>query len=495
MVVTPKTGFIVDPQNPNAVIADPNTQQPAAPVAPVAPTPAAPAAPTAPVAPAPTPAAPAAPVAPAAPPAAPVVPQPKAYTVQPNDTLAQIAIKFGVPITQISGYRSGDPNKIFPGETLTIGAPVAPAAAPVQQPGQPAAPAAPAAPADAPVLDENADVGDFNIDEIGIDAPQENDILSSYGIDSGKVASGFDQNPTKTVQDLLAQVMQATGLPDAKQGITEVAGEIEKLQNEADDAKEKIDNDPFLSAGTKQQRKDKIDEKYDRRILAKTNALKLIQDSYDSARQQSQFAVTTAINLFDRNRNFDQGQLEFAVTQAEKRLEAIRDFTKINPAVFKEVNGGLYNIESGEWLVPPSANVKPPTEAQQTLSTYALRVQQANPIIEKLQDGIVGMSPLIYETQLRLPSYAQSGQFQSYMQAARNFINSVLRRESGAVISPEEFKEARQQYLPVPGDSEETLTQKKNNRDLVQNSYISGAGTAYTNFGGSNGLTWESLEE
>lgn len=43
------------------------------------------------------------------------------YKVQPGDTLSKIAQKFGVGVNQISGFRSGNPNLIFPGEVLNIG--------------------------------------------------------------------------------------------------------------------------------------------------------------------------------------------------------------------------------------------------------------------------------------------------------------------------------------------------------------------------------------
>lgn len=43
------------------------------------------------------------------------------YTVQSGDTLSYIATRFGVPISAITGYRSGNPNVIYQGETLTIG--------------------------------------------------------------------------------------------------------------------------------------------------------------------------------------------------------------------------------------------------------------------------------------------------------------------------------------------------------------------------------------
>ena len=59
-------------------------------------------------------------------PAAPAKPAPAAkpsgrtYTVQAGDTLSAIAAKFGVSTSAISGYRSGNPNLIYPGEVLTI---------------------------------------------------------------------------------------------------------------------------------------------------------------------------------------------------------------------------------------------------------------------------------------------------------------------------------------------------------------------------------------
>ena len=64
--------------------------------------------------------------APAKPAPAPAKPAPapkpagRTYTVQAGDTLSGIAAKFGVSTSAISGYRSGDPNLIYPGEVLKI---------------------------------------------------------------------------------------------------------------------------------------------------------------------------------------------------------------------------------------------------------------------------------------------------------------------------------------------------------------------------------------
>ena len=130
-----------------------------------------------------------------------------------------------------------------------------------------------------------------------------------------------------------------------------------------------------------------------------------------------------------------------------------------------------------DWL--KEQGVKAPTIAQQTVAEYAARIEQANPIIEKLEPTINGMNVLSFEAQLRMNPSLQSAEIQQYKQAASNFINAKLRRESGAVISPSEFTEARSQYLPVPGDKAETLKQKKANRDLVYASLKKAAGNAY----------------
>jgi hypothetical protein len=141
-----------------------------------------------------------------------------------------------------------------------------------------------------------------------------------------------------------------------------------------------------------------------------------------------------------------------------------------------------------------------PTAQEQITSGYALRIQQANPIIESNQNAIISMNPVSFEAQLRLPSYAQSATIQNYMQSSRNFINSVLRRESGAVISPTEFAEARQQYLPQPGDNPTVLAQKKANRDLVSQTFVQQSGSALnsgstspTSGGSASYPSWEQI--
>lgn len=66
----------------------------------------------------------------------------------------------------------------------------------------------------------------------------------------------------------------------------------------------------------------------------------------------------------------------------------------------------------------------------------------------------------------------QGANQQQVEQAQRDFINAVLRRESGAAISPGEFDNARKQYFPQPGDSGAVKEQKAMNRQLATNGML-----------------------
>jgi hypothetical protein len=145
------------------------------------------------------------------------------------------------------------------------------------------------------------------------------------------------------------------------------------------------------------------------------------------------------------------------------------------------------NVDSGEVTVLPmpdgvnfAKREQPTTQDQSNLALFANRVEQADPILTTLTPNITKRNPAVFATQQWLDQpVLQDKELQQYQQAARNLINAVLRRESGAAISASEFAEARKQYLPVPGDDETTLAQKAQTRKIVLENYKRGAGPAY----------------
>lgn len=124
----------------------------------------------------------------------------------------------------------------------------------------------------------------------------------------------------------------------------------------------------------------------------------------------------------------------------------------------------------------PSVADKPLNESQGNSLMYGKRMQTANKILENLEStngtwDIKGGNVLD-----RINPKGGSEDFKKYEQAKRNFINAVLRKESGAAIGQDEFDSADKQYFPQIGDSEAVIKQKAANRRQVTNTMLSNVG-------------------
>lgn len=75
-------------------------------------------------------------------------------------------------------------------------------------------------------------------------------------------------------------------------------------------------------------------------------------------------------------------------------------------------------------------------------------------------------------------NWAKSPEGRQLEQAGRTWAISVLRPESGATITPEEMESYQATYLPVPGDDDATLAQKRQARREAEESIAAIAGRA-----------------
>lgn len=118
-------------------------------------------------------------------------------------------------------------------------------------------------------------------------------------------------------------------------------------------------------------------------------------------------------------------------------------------------------------------------EAEAKSAGFADRMKAANPVIEANKSaGTSAWQQAMAATPL-IGNYLVSDEYQKLDQASRDFVNAILRRESGAVINPDEFINARKQYLPQPGDSDTVLSQKKLNREAALSGVARSSGAAY----------------
>lgn len=116
------------------------------------------------------------------------------------------------------------------------------------------------------------------------------------------------------------------------------------------------------------------------------------------------------------------------------------------------------------------------TEGQAKANLFGTRMTEANKIFDELDTQGVRTVSQIKRAADAVPfvgpglgmvansTVVSPGQ-QRLEQAQRDFINAVLRRESGAVIADSEFANAALQYFPQPGDSPDVIRQKKLNRE------------------------------
>lgn len=121
---------------------------------------------------------------------------------------------------------------------------------------------------------------------------------------------------------------------------------------------------------------------------------------------------------------------------------------------------------------------KPLTQKQLEISGYLDRLKESDAIISDAGSTFTGSESYLGQI---LPNPLKSESRQQYEQAQRNFINAVLRRESGATITDQEFGNARQQYFPMPGDAPKTVEQKARTRATVINSFSREIGGATSN--------------
>ena len=130
---------------------------------------------------------------------------------------------------------------------------------------------------------------------------------------------------------------------------------------------------------------------------------------------------------------------------------------------------GLEAIPGGP--ADPRQKNKPLNETQSKSLAFGARMQQSGEQLNALAEQGVTQPGSIKRAADAvgagvLANWTQSGEQQQVEQSQRDYVNAVLRRESGAAISNAEFDNARQQYFPQPGDKPQVIEQKRRNRLL-----------------------------
>lgn len=136
------------------------------------------------------------------------------------------------------------------------------------------------------------------------------------------------------------------------------------------------------------------------------------------------------------------------------------------PAGFRAgPNGTLAFIPGG----PADPSFKKATEFEGKSAIFGARAEEADRILSDLNysPSAVNAKTSAENTPLvggilggSMNKFSLSDNDQKAEQAQRDFVNAVLRQESGAAIAESEFQNAKRQYFPQPGDSKGVIEQK-----------------------------------
>lgn len=173
---------------------------------------------------------------------------------------------------------------------------------------------------------------------------------------------------------------------------------------------------------------------------------------------------------------------------------------------FDKSQAGKPQLVDGMWVTRPDAQnpqgtavpvpgmpPKPLTETQAKANVFGARAQEAQRTIAELAADPKNPVDRVYPWD-RWTSLGGSPNKQRYEQSQRDFINAVLRKESGAAIGKDEFDNALKQYFPRLGDSPAVIAQKAKNRQLVIDAFAAEVPGGFRVNQGTSGGGWSAVE-
>jgi hypothetical protein len=144
-----------------------------------------------------------------------------------------------------------------------------------------------------------------------------------------------------------------------------------------------------------------------------------------------------------------------------------------NPVFFQPSRGGgAPSIVQGVRPRPEAMGA-----AESNAATFADRMNISKPTLDSLppvpiSQQVAGAVPLVGNNLIN----ARARQFK---QAEQDFISAVLRKESGAVIGPDEYAREVKKYIPLVGDDPTTLEMKRKSREAALSGMVRAAGPSY----------------
>lgn len=228
-----------------------------------------------------------------------------------------------------------------------------------------------------------------------------------------------------------------------------------------------------------------LDQIKDPRLLA-MGRLGVQQQGSDLAINQERKA--RAINLtrpmmgYETGAEIDPRELAAGVSLAGDTTQ--RQENAANRAMQREGWGVQKEIAAMGAANRPGAR---PKVSEAAALTFFGRAQKAEEDLDTIADSITKMGVwdrgrLAYTSDWA--NFTRSEAMQKYLQAQRAFTEARLRKDSGAAIPEQEFENDRKMYFVQPGDTPETIEQKRRGRGQILAGLAYAAGPALQGFYG-----------
>lgn len=118
------------------------------------------------------------------------------------------------------------------------------------------------------------------------------------------------------------------------------------------------------------------------------------------------------------------------------------------------------------------------TEQQSKDLVYYERGAGALPILDKFSTALASPTEATGSRVPLIGNYLKSDAYQQAENAGLEFLQAILRKDTGAAITPQETEEYGKVYLPRPGDGEKVLKQKEAARKRALEAIRKGLGPA-----------------
>ena len=129
----------------------------------------------------------------------------------------------------------------------------------------------------------------------------------------------------------------------------------------------------------------------------------------------------------------------------------------------KKGNGITYTDAEGNTFQIGGTS-KPLTEGQSKDTVYSTRAAGALPYIDNGEAALTSKYDSTVEDIPGVGNYLTSDEYQVASSAGKEFLQALLRKDTGATIQPFEIQEYGSVYLPQPGDKPDRLKYKKEAR-------------------------------